>query len=237
VAEIAAPPALVPAETGPVRTLREMLVADLAGRLNLPAESLQVDFKPQDQNALNISTPLFSFEIEPLRARSLGQVVWNVKIRAPAGQENRKLTISADARAWQDQVVATRPLTFKQIIREVDVIRRRALVDQLGDDPLLTIDQVVGQQAARELKPGMVMTAKTIDAVQLVKAGQFVTVTLDQGSVKIKTVAKALENGVYGQTIRVKNEATRDVYQVVLTGPQQATMNLAAPLASVESQN
>lgn len=234
---VAAAPATVPTENGPVRTLREMLVADLAVRLNLPPESLQVDFKPQDQNALNIATPLFQFEIEPLRARSLGQVIWNVKVLAPKGQQSRKLTIAADSRAWQEQVVTAKPLTFKQIIRADDLVRRRTLVDQLTDDPLLAMDQIVGQQAARELKPGSIMTAKTVDAVQLVKAGQFVTVSLDQGSVKIKTVAKAMENGVYGQTIRVKNETTRDVFQVVMTGPQQATMSAGtAPMASVPTQ-
>lgn len=236
-APAAAPPATGPTPAGPVQTLRELLVADLSNRLNLPAESLQVDFKPQDQNALNIASPMFQFEIEPLRARTLGPVIWSVKIIPPEGKETRKLTIAGDARAWQEQVVTSKPLTFKQLIRDDDVVRRRTLVDQLNDDPLMTIDQVVGQQAAKELKPGTVMTSKTVEAVQLVKAGQFVTVTLDQGSVKIKTVAKAMENGVYGQAIRVKNETTREVYQVVMTGPQQGTMNVAAPLASVESQN
>jgi hypothetical protein len=46
-----------------------------------------------------------------------------------------------------------------------------------------------------------------------------------------------MEGGSYGQTIRVKNEATREVFQVVLTGPQTATMNLATPVASASTQN
>jgi flagella basal body P-ring formation protein FlgA len=99
------------------------------------------------------------------------------------------------------------------------------------------MDQTVGQQAARDLKPGTVMTGKMVDAAQLVKSGQYVTITLDQGTVKIRTVARAMENGAYGQTIRVKNEATREIYQVIMTGPQTATMNLSASIASAGSQN
>ena len=68
------------------------------------------------------------------------------------------------------------------------------------------------------------MTAPLVEAVPLAKIGQFVTITLNRGSVRVKSVAKALEGGSYGQTIRVKNEATRDVYEVILTGPQEATM-------------
>jgi flagella basal body P-ring formation protein FlgA len=101
-------------------------------------------------------------------------------------------------------------------------------VDQLSDDPLLSADQIVGQQASRELKAGAVLTARMVDPVQLVKSGQLITVTLDQGTVRIKTVVRAMEAGSYGQTIRVKNETTRDVFQVILTGPQTATMNLSS---------
>jgi len=63
-----------------------------------------------------------------------------------------------------------------------------------------------------------------VQAVPLTRTGQFITITLNRGGVRIKTVARAMEEGSFGQTIKVKNEATRDVYQVVLTGPQEGSM-------------
>ena len=54
--------------------------------------------------------------------------------------------------------------------------------------------------------------------------GQFVTITITSGSVRVKTVARAMDAGTFGQTIRVKNEATKDIYEVTLTGPQTAEM-------------
>jgi flagella basal body P-ring formation protein FlgA len=161
--------------------------------------------------------------------------MWNVTITTDSG--TKKVSVSALARAWQDQAVVTKPLATRQVIRSEDVLSRRTLVDQISDDPLVTSDQVLGQQASRELKPGTVLTGRMLDPVQLVKVGQYVTVTLEQGTVRIKTVAKALEGGSFGQTIRVKNEATKDVFQVVLTGPQTATMNLATPVAAATAQN
>ncbi|HEY7090183.1 MAG TPA: flagellar basal body P-ring formation chaperone FlgA [Tepidisphaeraceae bacterium] len=222
-------------DQSPILTLRDALVVDLAHRLNLPPESLQVDFKSQDEKILNISKPLFKFDIDPVRAKSLGNVMWNVTITTDSG--TKKVSVSALARAWQDQAVVTKPLATRQVIRSEDVLSRRTLVDQISDDPLVTSDQVLGQQASRELKPGTVLTGRMLDPVQLVKVGQYVTVTLEQGTVRIKTVAKALEGGSFGQTIRVKNEATKDVFQVVLTGPQTATMNLATPVAAATAQN
>jgi flagella basal body P-ring formation protein FlgA len=231
---VAAAPATTPAEVAAVKTLRSALVQDIATRLNVPEESLQVTFKATDDKVLNISEPLFKFSFDPLRPKSLGSVGWTVTITSggEVASGARKVTINADARIWQDQVVAARPMGFRQVIRKEDVIKRRTLVDEMSQDPLLTVDQVVGQQTAREVKPGMLMTAKMIDPVELVKTGQYVTITLSQGTVQVKTVARAMESGSYGQTIRVKNEATKDVFQVVVTDRQTATMNLAAPIAS-----
>ena len=230
-----AAPAIHSSEIEAVRTLRSALILDLANRLNVSPDLLQVSFKQTDEKVLNIAEPVFKYVIEPTGNRALGTVAWNVAINSAAelgGAASKKITITANAKLWQEQVVAVRPILFKQIIRTEDVMQRRTLVENVSDEPMLTIEQTVGQQAARELKPMMVLTGKMIDPVQLVKTGQLVTVTLEQGAVQLKTVVRAMEPGSLGQTIRVKNEATRDIYQVVLTGPQTATMNLSAPVAS-----
>ena len=45
---------------------------------------------------------------------------------------------------------------------------------------------------------------------RLVKSGQLVSVTLTQGAIQAKSVARAMEQGTIGQTIRVRNEATNN---------------------------
>ncbi|MGH7176351.1 MAG: flagellar basal body P-ring formation chaperone FlgA [Tepidisphaeraceae bacterium] len=209
-------------------TLRESLTLELTRRLNLPAEQLQLSFRPQDEKTLNLAEPLFKFEIDSGRARNLGEIAWAVTVVADNGT-TRRVMIPATARAWETQTVVASAVAPKQVLREEDLIERRALVSRLSDDFAISRGQAVGQQAARELKPGTVLTARMVDAAQLVRAGQFVTIIHRQGNVTIKTVARATEAGSFGQTIRVKNEATRDVYQVIVTGPQEATLNSAPP--------
>jgi flagella basal body P-ring formation protein FlgA len=209
--------------------LRETLVADLSVRLSVPEEQLVLTFDPRDEGALNLRGPQFKFNVEPRRARDLGDVAWDVTIVSSAGAgDSRKVQVRGTARAWQHQLVTARPLNRRQQITDADVTARRILVDRLPDAALLKSEQVIGQMAGRDLKPGTVMTAQLVEAVPLAKAGQFIAVTLDRGSVRIKSVAKALEGGSYGETIRVKNEATKDVYQVVLTGPQEGSVTPVA---------
>jgi flagella basal body P-ring formation protein FlgA len=214
------------ADSSPVRALRDQLLTDLSQRLNVPVENLQVNFDPKDAHLLNLAEPGFHFDIQARRVRDLGQVNWNVSILSGGSQQ--KVSVTAEARAWQDQMVTTRSVPFGSIIREQDVTDRRVLIDHLDDTPVLTKEQVVGQQAARDLSADMVMTARLVQAVPLVKTGQYVTVTLNQGGVRVKTVAKAMESGSFGQTVRVKNEETKDVFEVTMVGPQTATMGPAA---------
>lgn len=204
------------------RSLRALLVEDLAIRLGIEQEQLQVSFNPKDQSLLNMSEPLFKFNLSPRQVRNLGQVSWEVTI--VTGTSSQKGVVTATARAWQTQAVTAKPLAFHQVIQPNDVLERRILADHLPDEPLLTVDQAVGQEAARDLKVGTVLGARMIDAVPLVKSGQTVTITLTQGAVRVKTVGRALESGAYGQTVKVRNDATRDVFEVIMTGPQEGSM-------------
>jgi flagella basal body P-ring formation protein FlgA len=213
--------------TNGVRSLRELLVEDLSIRLKVPAAQLQVNFNPKDEKVLNLCEPQFRFNLDPQRVFNLGSVSWNVTLVANGGSQ--KVEIAGTARAWQNQVVVNRPISNRSVIRKEDLVEKRTLVDRLPDETLLTSAQCVGQQASRDLQTGMVLTARMVEAVPLARVGQLITVSLAQGNVRVKSVARALEGGSFGQRIRVRNESTNDIYDVVLTGQQEATIGESAP--------
>jgi flagella basal body P-ring formation protein FlgA len=210
------------AQGNSVRTLRDVLTQQLCEKLNLPAESLQITFRPQEEKLLRLAEPQFKFSIEPQRTGNLGNVSWSVTIISDKGTS--RIFVPAEARAWQQQIVIAKPLSTKQVITDADVTERRTLVDHVADDTLLVRGQIVGQMASRELKPGTVVTARLVDAVQLVRTGQYVTIESQSGGIRLKIVGKALDPGTLGQTVRVRNEATREVIQATVTGPQTASL-------------
>ena len=210
------------AECNPFHTLRDRLLADAAQRLNVAAADLQLTFVERDASLLNLSEPTFHFQLDPKQVQQLGRVSWDVTVQS--GSATQRAVVTADARAWQNQLVLTRPAAYHQVLRAGDVSERRVLLDRLGDDAPLARSQAIGQPVARELKGGAVLTARLLDPLPLVRPGQYVTVTLNHGSVQVRTVVRALEGGTFGQSIKVRNDATRDEYQVTLTGPQVATL-------------
>jgi flagella basal body P-ring formation protein FlgA len=216
-------------------TLHDLLVSDLSQRLSILPENLQLTFSPEDERVISLAEPCFRFDIRPSRARALGNVSWDVKILTETS--SKKMTINAVARAWESQLIVARPLTIHTVLSDSDFTIRRVLVDSLSDHQLLTMDQCVGQQAATDLRSGVVMTAQLVEAVPLVKAGQLVTVNLTRGTVQLRAVARALEQGALGQTIKVRNENTRDLLDVTITGPQEARLGEPAPADAVSQAN
>ena len=215
-------------DPSPAKSLRSLLLEDLAIRLGLPQDQLQVTFNPADEKLLNLSEPLFKFNIEPRQVRDLGEVSWNVAMFT--GSTSQKGIIKANARAWQNQVVLAKPIAYGQVVRSDDVSEKRILADRLPTDSLLNMDQVVGQQSSRDLIVGSVVNARMVNGVPLVKPGQLVTITVTSGAVQVKTAGRAMEEGCYGQTVKVRNEDTRDIFEVIMTGPQQGSMGpLLAP--------
>jgi flagella basal body P-ring formation protein FlgA len=220
------------ADAKPYKSLRDFLAAETSERLNVPVDSLQFHFSPADEKLLNLSEPQFQFNVKTPWNKNLGEVTWDVLILADGSSQ--KVSITGTVKAWQNQLVVNRPLPFRQVIQDDDVIDRRALVDQLSDDPLVTRAQVVGQMTARELKSGSLLTARLIDPTVLVKSGQLVSVTLTQGAIRAKSVARATEQGTLGQTIRVRNETTNNQFDVIVTGEQTAKL---PPAASMDGSN
>ncbi|MDP9172286.1 MAG: flagellar basal body P-ring formation chaperone FlgA [Planctomycetota bacterium] len=213
-------------EKSVVQSLRAILTADVAQRLGIPLETIQMIFNAEDEKILSLSQPLFKFDITPTRLSNLGNVSWDVAI--VTGAETKKVSLTATARAWVTQVTVLKPLAFRQVLEASDFTEQRVLVDLMPDQTLLSRDQCVGQQASADLKPGMIMTARLVDPVPLVQPGQLVTITLTQGTVQIKAVGVAMEQGAMGQTIKVRNEVTRDVFDATVTGPQEARLGNAA---------
>ena len=214
------PAVAAPAEVAgaAARSLKQVLTADVSDRLNLKPDQLQVTFAAADEALLRLTEAHTAFEITPQRAGNLGDVSWVVT----CGGKRHFLT--ASAKAWQNQVVVTHTLLARDTITDADLTDSRRLVDRLGDDALLARDQIVGQSAARDLQAGTVLTARLVTPVELIRVGQDVTIDTVAGGISLKTVARALQSGTLGQTVRLRNEATDLPIDAVVTGPQTACL-------------
>jgi flagella basal body P-ring formation protein FlgA len=122
---------------------------------------------------------------------------------------------------FEEQLVLTRPLSRNQRIIASDIAVRRVPVDAPATQPGITKDEIIGNLAARDLKAGEVFDAEDITRPAAVTKGQFMTVALRIGQFDVETVARAMDTAATGEICRAKNEATGDVYRVVITAANE----------------
>ena len=87
----------------------------------------------------------------------------------------------------------------------------------------------MGATAARDLEQGQEISARSLAPHLLAERGQFVVVTVAQGNIEIRLLARAQESGGFGQVIRATNEQTGQTMHITLTGAQRGVMTPEGP--------
>jgi flagella basal body P-ring formation protein FlgA len=215
-------------------SLKDILIGRLAEQLGIDKSQLDVSFANKDKGIIELTVPRCTFNIDTSEARSLGRITWQITADTPAGQ--RKSAVTATARTWQDHLVLNRPVSRGQLILDRDVVAKRELTSEPVADALVNRSDVVGQQASAALEAGEVLTAGRVRPAPLVDAGDMMMVKLHLNpTTTIATVARALDGGGKGQSIRARNEANHDVYDVIVTAKQEGECTSFASTASAAS--
>lgn len=205
-------------------TLNDLLIADFVRRSGVPAEQVGIEWNPETEaHLLKLPAALFEFDIELRRGNGVGPVRWEVVVR----HDGRSETHSLSGKAVQHVEVLTlqRSIPMGGTITAGDLLSERITLRTAANRDFATIDQLEASAADRDLSVGAALTMDMLRAIPLIERGQFVSVSVRKGGISVKTVAKALEPGSLGQAIRVRDEATRRNYIVLVTGPQAAAVD------------
>ena len=174
-------------------------------------------------------------QVLPARTQATAEPVAETKIslqpaaQAPVSQVEAAPTTQPQEEYFEERIVVTRALSNGQELLKSDVAIQRVKLDAPATQPSIAIDDVIGQVAARDLHAGERLGEFDVKAPQAIIAGQFMTVALKIGPEEstVETVAKAMSAGARGETIEAKNEATGEVYNVKITGPNAGTVTSA----------
>jgi len=113
------------------------------------------------------------------------------------------------ARVWREAAVAHAALSRGQLLRDADIVMERrdvlavrdAIVNISKDDNSLALVENVAA--------GLPVLNRAVRPRPLLKRGQLVDGVFEQGSLTISLKVEILEDGLLGQTIRVRNPKTR----------------------------
>jgi flagella basal body P-ring formation protein FlgA len=133
---------------------------------------------------------------------------------------------AAAERGNVDVLTWARNIAAGEVLQPQDLIWGKAALAPADapSDP----DTLVGLAARRPLRAGAAATSRDVAAVQVIKSGDIVTISFEQGGISLSLQAKAMSAGGVGETINVQNTSSKKILQALVTGPGQALVGAAA---------
>ncbi|HUT11153.1 MAG TPA: flagellar basal body P-ring formation chaperone FlgA [Thermoguttaceae bacterium] len=122
-------------------------------------------------------------------------------------------------------VVAVRALASGAIVQAGDVELRPAAAGDERFETIYSVEEVLGWQTTRALPEGKVLDRKSLCSPLLVRRRDPVTVYAHGPSVQVRTTARALDDGSFGETIRVESLLEREAYLVRIIGVREAEVD------------
>ena len=201
------------------RTVEEAARKALSDRLVKFEGQVEVRFGQASKGVLGLGGKDVVFNVRPRAGALLGLLNVDMDI-VEAGKVARTVPVMAEVALTKGVVVARRPINRGTMVRAEDVGLEERRFTKIEDIGLITTAGVLGREAKRYMERGEMLTARDVQAMPLVRRGEYVTVWFHRGGLSVRGSAKALKEGVQGERIDVKSDPGGQVYAVVVTGPK-----------------
>ncbi|KQW70486.1 flagellar basal body ring protein [Phenylobacterium sp. Root77] len=130
------------------------------------------------------------------------------------------------ARGNVEVLTYARSLSAGEIVQPQDLVWGKAAA--APSDAPSDSDAIIGLAAKRPLRAGAAVSARDVSAPQVIKAGELITVTYEDGGISLVLQGKAMSAASLGDTLAVQNVTSKKVIQAVASGPGQAVVGPAA---------
>ena len=205
-------------------TLEEVVSQHLGAKLAHLGGTPQIRYSPAVQRALALSSPRYAFQLRDRGDQVLGLISLEADV-LEGGRIVDTVPIVAEVALNRPVVVARTAINRGQVIKAKNLMLAERRFTRVSDIGLSDLTSLLGQESRRYIERGSMLAARDVQARALVQRGDLVTVWVREGDLVVKSVAKALRPGIYGETIDVKSEATGETFAVTVTGPQTAEVS------------
>ena len=150
-----------------------------------------------------------------------------VRFELSAGREPLgSWQMAAQAKVWREILVAKSALKRGQLLTDAELVRERRdvlglrdlLPDHLADDS--------GIEISDSVQAGAPLTIRSVRLRAVVMRGQVVDAFVHEGAMTISLKVEVLENGVPGQTVRVRNPQSRREFRGKVQNEQAILVSL-----------
>ncbi|WP_425995887.1 flagellar basal body P-ring formation chaperone FlgA [Caulobacter sp. DWR1-3-2b1] len=124
------------------------------------------------------------------------------------------------ARGNVEVLAYARSLSAGEIVQPQDLIWVKMAASP--SDAPQDADALIGMSAKRPLREGAAASLRDVSAAQVIKNGDIITVTYENGGITLALQGKAMTAAAAGEVVSVQNTLSKKIIQAVATGPGSA---------------
>jgi flagella basal body P-ring formation protein FlgA len=219
-----------PISSSEVRRTKRRLCETLVKYLNERSASQQdwaVEFELTEVNARLFADPVTPIQVAGGRAPWIGLQRFEFAVSGREGPG--RATIDATVRIIAPVVVAVHPMARGDVVHECDVVLQRAPAADKLPGSLHSLDQAIGHELVRVVGANTAVTTDALRQPLAVHRGEVVTVVARAGGVRIRTNARAREEGSVGELVSVESLLNRSTYYARVSGTREVEVFARPP--------
>lgn len=201
------------------QAVREALLGYL-WQHGLPHDAWNIDFQLNDDQAKAVLRAGRHWSVAGGTAPLMGEQHFELLTEMPEGM----LRFPLDARISRPPavVVAVHSIGKGAVIRASDVQLASAGMAATGSAAVGSVEEVVGYEAVHAIPEGRPIGSDELRSPIMIRRGEVVTVYARSPGVRIKTVARARQEGSLGELIELESMQDRKCYIARVSGFQEA---------------
>ncbi len=159
----------------------------------------------------------------PTGGRTLGNTTVGVRCSRP---KPWTLYVPVTVNRYQQVVVATNALPRGTVLNKAHVKTAKRNLAKLPQGYFIDPQNLLGMKLKRNVSGGLPFTPMMVEAPQIIKRGQRVTLVANISGVKVSMPGKALANGAAGEHVRVQNLSSKRVVEGVVTAAGEVRVGI-----------
>lgn len=142
----------------------------------------------------------------------LGKAVFDIKADVD-GAEPQLFKVEARVEEFKDVPIAKAPLLRGAILGQEDFVMARLNTTAIPKDAILDGATIIGLRTSQNLGSGEVFRRDKLEIPPLIKANSKVLMLYQAGALKVTASGMALQDGIEGQVIKVRNERSKKLIE------------------------
>jgi len=180
------------------------------------AQMYQLDSTVYEIEILNNPLRMAEVTLDELSVRPLTQKdplgLFAVKaIVTVDGQEIESGQIRLKIKKYADVLVLTDKVGRSDLFEPDDLMHRRMEVTNLQEKTIMSMEELQGCRARRNLRVGDILTSGDVEQIPDVEPGSDVQIVYSDGLCRITAPGKVMQTGIAGEYVKVKNTSSNKI--------------------------